>query len=72
MTRQFLNSPSDCQWLRDTVLKKTISRVPRFHSFILDGNEDYPNLVILYRDVNPRFDSRPLATLIAGVDYYVS
>lgn len=72
MTRQFLNSQSDCQWLRDTILRFALS-VPKFHSFVIVGNEDWPTRIILYRDSNPRFDATPLATYdSAAIDALLS
>jgi antitoxin component of MazEF toxin-antitoxin module len=60
----FLNTPQECQWLRERFLKNIALD---FKSFALIGN-DYPTRVILYRDKNPRFDSRPLSIFnIAGL-----
>jgi hypothetical protein len=60
MRTQFLNSPSDCKWLQEKLYKVT-NTLPLFRSFVLEGNEDYPSRVLLYRDRNPRWDVRPLA-----------
>ena len=63
--KQFLNSRSDCDWLRSTALRAVPNaRSIKFRSFVLEGNEDSPSLIILYRDANPKFDSRPILTIV--------
>lgn len=51
---QFLNSPDDCQWLRDTALRG-VDGVRPFNSFVLYGNEDAPDRVDLYTDADPLY-----------------
>lgn len=54
MRQQFLNTPDDCQWLKDVHLKEVDH--PSFKSFMLYGNEDAPQRVELYTHEEPRFD----------------
>lgn len=54
MRAQFLNSPDDCQWLRDTALRG-VDGVRPFNSFVLYGNEDAPDRVDLYTDADPLY-----------------
>jgi hypothetical protein len=63
---QFLNDPEDCTWLQETALRGY--DVPAFRSFILDGNEDMPQRVRLFADVDPRYDADPIATYTLTVD----
>ena len=53
---QFLNETSDVKWLKETHLRG-ISGVPKFRSFIIFGNEDYPDKVQLFTAKNPRYDA---------------
>lgn len=64
MRNQFLNTQSDCDWLRSTHLKN-VPHLPKFRSFNMLGNEDSPTRIILYRDRNPRFDAIALAVFVA-------
>jgi hypothetical protein len=43
---QFLETPEDLEWLRDTHLKGCI--VPPFEVASLEGNEDWPTKITLY------------------------
>lgn len=54
----FLETPADCDWLRETHLKGVPlpSDWQGFQSAILQGNEYAPHAVDLYRDAAPRFD----------------
>lgn len=51
---QFLNTPEDCQWLRETHLQG-MSHLHDFRSFVLEGNEDAPTLLKLYMSEDPRY-----------------
>lgn len=52
MSLQFLNDPSDVQWLLDTHLKGVPS-IPPFKSFLLKGNEDAPESLKLFESDDP-------------------
>ena len=54
---QFLNSPADCKWLKQVHLSP---RSAKFRSFILEGNEDCPERVILYKTKEARIDEMPV------------
>lgn len=54
-----LNSKADCDWLRKTHLKH-VTTLP-FDSFLLEGNDDAPNRVALFRDAMPSYNSKPIA-----------
>ena len=56
MKQIFLNTPEDCQWLRDTVLG---GRGVMFESFVLYGNEDCPEKVDLYPMAEPLVTDEP-------------
>lgn len=51
---QFLNTPEDCQWLRETHLQG-MSHTHDFKSFVLEGNEDAPTLLKLYTSEDPLY-----------------
>ena len=53
----FLNTPDDCQWLRDTCLGGRTDLA--FKSFVLYGNEDAPTKVELYVDGEPLVTDEP-------------
>lgn len=57
MRTGFMNEPDDVQWLKDTALKGVPlpSAYSGFASFILQGNEDGPFAVNLYRKQDPHF-----------------
>lgn len=55
MNRTFLDSPEDVKWLRETHLSHVTS-LPAFKSFVLEGNEDAPDRVLLYTAKSPRYD----------------
>lgn len=63
--QQFYNDPDDIQWLRETHLRNVLSRVQHFRSFVISGNEDWPNEVRLYRQLNPEIVDRPVQVWIA-------
>lgn len=58
---QFLNSPDDIKWMRDKL--KSIKGLPRFKSYILRGNEDVPDEVVLYREREPTVMDVPVAKI---------
>ena len=51
----FMNTPDDCQWLRETHLKGVAlpTKYADFKSFVLQGNEDAPHAVNLYVSADP-------------------
>jgi len=55
--RLFINEPSDVQWLNETKLKGVIlpSSWKDFQSFTLEGNEDAPHAVNLYKGSDPLY-----------------
>lgn len=57
MKTGFLNSPDDCQWLRETHLKGVPlpAAYQGFTSFVLQGNEDAPHAVNLYAKTDPLY-----------------
>ena len=59
---QFLDSPEDCLWLRETHLRG--SNPPPFLSFTIDGNEDCPSCVNLYLSNDPYWNDEPIATYV--------
>ena len=58
MKQTFLNTPEDCQWLRETHLaNKNLNNanpILDFKSFCLFGNEDCPREIIVYKNVEGR------------------
>jgi len=61
--QQFMDTPEDCQWLQETHLRYYNDIVPEFKSFILIGNEDYPDGIALYESRSPLVDDKPLLRL---------
>lgn len=61
---QFLNTPADCAWLRETHLKDTT--VPTFGSFTLYGNEDAPARLDLFPMSKPEYNTEPCAVVEPG------
>ncbi len=59
----FANTPEDVQWLRETHLSPKYARgtVPVFASYQLEGNEDCPERLTLFADVEPLVTDRPVA-----------
>jgi hypothetical protein len=53
----FLNEPSDVLWLQETALKGITlpDSWKDFKSFVLQGNEDSPYAVNLYRSDDPHY-----------------
>jgi len=69
MNQTFLNSPNDCSWLRDTHLKQSnwnnANPIPDFQSFaIMDGNEDCPREILLYRLPHPSIHDKPVRAML--------
>jgi len=56
---QFLNTPDDCNWLRETHLSD--QEPPTFRSFVMVGNEDCPDKVQLYAESDPLNRDTPVA-----------
>jgi predicted RNA-binding Zn-ribbon protein involved in translation (DUF1610 family) len=65
---EFLNAPEDVQWLQDTALKLLPQYHGKFQSFMLHGNEDAPERLVLYSDVNPLVSDVPVASLTMDFD----
>ena len=64
----FLNSGSDCTWLRETHLKPGnvtgFTTLPPFKSFVLIGNEDCPSKILLHKTKNPVSSAKPIAATL--------
>ena len=59
----FYNAPSDVSWLRETHLKGPANLppfLPPFASFVLHGNEDYPDKLDLYASRDPLLTDVPV------------
>ena len=54
-----LNTVEECDWLRATHLKAQTP--PPFMSFMLEGNEDAPLRVALFRDTKPAYNAKAIA-----------
>jgi hypothetical protein len=54
MHQQFLNDPTDVQWLKETALKG-VPGLPPFQSFVIIGNEDAPEELHLYASADPLY-----------------
>lgn len=54
---QFFNDITDCAWLASTHLKGI--KHAAFRSFVLIGNEDSPEAVYLYDDIDPLVTDKP-------------
>lgn len=54
----FHNESDDVQWLKETHLKGIILpfAYESFRSFVLQGNDDAPHAVNLYRSIDPNHD----------------
>ena len=61
---QFLNTPADCAWLRETALRG--HTLPAFQSFTIRGNEDCPECVTLYASIDPLYSEMPAAQFVRG------
>lgn len=82
MKAGFMNEPDDCQWLRDTALRGVTlpSAYTGFQAFVLQGNEDAPHAVNLYRAQNPDHDDNyfrvvfqpdePMPVYCIGCEYH--
>lgn len=53
------SNKSDIQWLKDTHLKGKYVYFAEFGSFIIYGNEDYPDRIELYKDFDPHYKTKP-------------
>ena len=63
LKQTFCDSPEDCQWLRETHLKdKNLNNgpVPPFKSFVMFGNEDCPQSILLYGEKSPNINDKPI------------
>lgn len=61
----FYCDAKDRTWLKETHLKDYVAllphKMPSFLSFILIGNEDCPDEILLYESVMPLATSKPIA-----------
>lgn len=72
MKIQFLNDPSDCDWLRDTALKGCpLPSGYVFNSFVIYGNEDCPERVDLYESADPLYTDTYKRVDFGADDYCV-
>lgn len=57
MKTGFMNTPDDCQWLKETHLKGVPlpTGYAGFASYALQGNEDAPHAVNLYVSADPLY-----------------
>lgn len=58
----FMNTPEECQWLRDTHLASVVG-YPPFASFMLAGPNDAPVRLDLYGVRQPAYNVYPIATV---------
>lgn len=63
---QFINKADDCIWLRETHLKPANMDGPfadhtKIKSFIIFGNEDCPNKIVIYNVESPTLQDKPIA-----------
>lgn len=58
MRTAFIETPADVQWLKDTALKGVTLPTDwaGFCSAVVQGNEDAPHAVNLYKAESPNFD----------------
>ena len=64
---QFYNELEDCAWLRETHLGPKYTNqnlVPKFESFALSGNEDCPEQIELYSEIDPLITETPISTFV--------
>lgn len=64
---QLLNDPLDCDWLRNTHLRK-LDPIG-FKSFEICGNEDTPTCVKTYLQIEPTVFDLPVETFLIGPDH---
>ena len=68
MKQTFLNSPEDCQQLRETHLKtknwNNELTIPDFKSFCIFGNEDCPQEILIYKDKHPNITDKPIRAML--------
>lgn len=66
---KFLNTPEDCQWLRDGHLKGVPLSRP-FLSFVIYGDETAPDRVDLYDSADPLYsDAYRLVRFVSAPGY---
>jgi len=53
MRRTLINTPEDCDWLRDTALRHYHGPMVAFAAAVIDGNEDCPDAIELYACAEP-------------------
>lgn len=63
----FFNEHEDLVWLKETHLSDA-PQVPPFSSFIMYGNEDCPDAIVLYSQEEPTIMDSPVATYELGPD----
>lgn len=67
---QLLNDPLDCDWLRSTHLRKL--NPISFKSFEICGNEDTPDCVKTYAELEPTIFDKPVETFTAEPDHHLT
>jgi hypothetical protein len=58
--KALLDTADDCTWLRETHLRDVL-HVPNFASFIIEGNEDCPLRLELFKETEPTITDVPVA-----------
>lgn len=64
---QFINDRDDVQWLCEVHLAH-LKDLPNFRSFVIEGNEDAPDRVMLFADVCPTVFDSPVRVLVQNRD----
>lgn len=68
----YLDTVADCQWLRETALKRENLPfgyvIPAFQSAIINGNEDCPTRITLYTQQAPLVTDSSIADLVLRDD----
>jgi len=62
----FCDDPEDVRWLRETHLRGLDA--PEFQSFVMTGNEDAPEKVVLYAQPDPNIFDVPVRAFVQGED----
>jgi hypothetical protein len=68
MRMKLLNSVEDIAWLETTHLKNYKEVHGRFNSFVLFGNEDWPDRVELYKRKEPTINSKIFKAFVMNAD----
>lgn len=68
--RELINSPEDCEWLRDTHLKRYTGPAVGFAAAIIVGNMDCPQEIELYVCAEPRITDGTVLLRYDGEEYH--